>query len=235
MFFQTLQYILIPALLGAQILLTIILHKGDICPGQRGRIHKWLPVLILGWCLIAGVGMTYAMVFAINLIPAIAIAGFYFSVKTSKTRDKGPLIIMALANGFAAASFVNLALGSGSFTQLFFALIGPFLFGALLTHLLLTLARTRLQAFHRLLPISGIISGIVMVVILLCQTLSIHEIFLDRMAVKLGIGLGLMLLSLGLWNFHLFNKQAAKWQFLVPASIIMAISGYYQFQLFFVM
>ena len=185
MFFQTLQYILIPALLGAQILLTIILHKGDICPGQRGRIHKWLPVLILGWCLIAGVGMTYAMFFAINLIPAIAIAGFYF--------------------------------------------------GALLTHLLLTLARTRLQAFHRLLPISGIISGIVMVVILLCQTLSIHEIFLDRMAVKLGIGLGLMLLSLGLWNFHLFNKQAAKWQFLVPASIIMAISGYYQFQLFFVM
>ncbi len=30
MLFQTMQYILIPALLGAQIILTIILHKGDI-------------------------------------------------------------------------------------------------------------------------------------------------------------------------------------------------------------
>ncbi|GLR75070.1 hypothetical protein [Aliivibrio sifiae] len=235
MFFQTLQYILIPALLGAQILLTIILHKGDICPGQRGRIHKWLPVLILGWCVIAGVGMTYASIFAINFVPAIAIAGFYLSVKTGKTRDKGPLIVMALANGFAAASFVNLALGSGSFTQLFFAVTGPFLFGALLTHLLLTLARTRLQAFHKLLPISGIVSGIVMSVILLCQTLSVHEIFLDKMAVKLGIALGLMLLSIGLWSFHLFKQQAVKWQMLVIASVIMAISGYYQFQLFFVM
>lgn len=234
MFFQTLQYILIPALLGAQILLTIILHKGDICPGQRGRIHKWLPVLIVGWCTIAGVGMTYTSIFAINLVPAIAIGGFYLSVKTSKTRDKGPLIVMALANGFAGAGFVNLALGSGSFTQLFYALVGPFLFGALLAHLLLTLARTRLQAFHKILPISGIISGIIMSVILLCQTLSVHEIFLDRMAIKLGIASGLMLLSTALWSFHLFRQEAVKWQMLVVSSVMMTISGYYQFQLFFV-
>ncbi|MFA1560639.1 hypothetical protein [Aliivibrio fischeri] len=234
MLFQTMQYILIPALLGAQIILTIILHKGDICPGQRGRVHKWLPALILGWCAIAGFGMTYAPIFAMNFIPAIAITGFYLSVKTGKTRDKGPLIVLALANGFAAASFVNLALGSGSFTQLFYALIGPFIFGALFAHLLLTLARTRLQAFHKILPVSGIVSGIVMAVILLCQTLSVHEIFLDRMAVKLAIALGLMLLSIGFWTYHLFKQQAIKWQFLLIANVIMAISGYYQFQLFFV-
>ncbi len=178
MIFQTLQYILIPALLGAQILLTIILRKGEICPGQRGRIHKWLPVLILGWCLIAAIGMTYVSILAINFIPAIAIAIFYLSVKTGKTREKGLLIIMSFANGFAAASFINLALSSGSITQLLFAITAVFLFGSLLAHLILTLARNRLQAFHKLLPVCGILSGIVMSVVLLFQALSIHEIFL---------------------------------------------------------
>jgi hypothetical protein len=55
------------------------------------------------------------------------------------------------------------------------------------------------------------------------------------MAVKLGIALGLMLFSIGLWSFHLFKQQAVKWQMLAVASVVMAISGYYQFQLFFVM
>ena len=44
--FNMIQQLLVtfpPMLFGAQALLTLLLIKGDICPGQRGRLHKMLP------------------------------------------------------------------------------------------------------------------------------------------------------------------------------------------------
>ena len=55
-----------PMLLGAQLILTLILVKGDICPGQRGRIHKMLPAIGVLWLAVASLRIeAFLVVFAI--------------------------------------------------------------------------------------------------------------------------------------------------------------------------
>lgn len=67
-----------PMLLGAQLILTLILVKGDICPGQRGRIHKVLPVLAIMWLAVASLKIEAMMV-------VFAIAYFYSQVQTKNS------------------------------------------------------------------------------------------------------------------------------------------------------
>ena len=83
-----------PMLLGAQLILTLILVKGDICPGQRGRIHKMLPAIGVLWLAVASLRIeAFLIVFAIFY--------FYSQVQTKKTRDSGPIWVMYLACGLA--------------------------------------------------------------------------------------------------------------------------------------
>ena len=83
-----------PMLLGAQLILTLILVKGDICPGQRGRIHKILPAIGVLWLAVASLRIeAFLIVFAIFY--------FYSQVQTKKTRDSGPIWVMYLACGLA--------------------------------------------------------------------------------------------------------------------------------------
>ncbi|GAL20357.1 hypothetical protein JCM19235_4557 [Vibrio maritimus] len=74
--------LLAPALAVAMLVLTLILAKGDICPGQRGRIHKLLPAIGILWLAIASLKVeAFLVVFAIFY--------FYSKVQTGKTRQQG--------------------------------------------------------------------------------------------------------------------------------------------------
>ncbi len=90
-------------LLGAQIILTLVLVKGEICPGQRGRIHKVLPAIGVLWLAVASVKIEAFMIVA-------AIFYFYSQVQTKKTRDEGPLWVLYLANGLSIA-YVAILMG----------------------------------------------------------------------------------------------------------------------------
>ncbi|MDM7484535.1 MAG: hypothetical protein P3W98_005180, partial [Vibrio metschnikovii] len=72
--------VMAPMLLGAQVLLTLVLVKGDICPGQRGRIHKVLPVLAILWVAVASLKVEAFLV-------VFALLYFYSQVQTKKTRQ----------------------------------------------------------------------------------------------------------------------------------------------------
>ena len=137
---QQLLTVFAPMLLGAQLILTLILVKGDICPGQRGRIHKVLPPIAIMWLAVASLRIEAMMI-------VFAIAYFYSQVQTKKTRDQGPIWVMYLANGLALA-YVGIEVGSqASLAGGLGVLVLISLLGALLAHLLLTIARTRLQGF----------------------------------------------------------------------------------------
>ncbi|GAL25633.1 hypothetical protein JCM19239_574 [Vibrio variabilis] len=61
--------LLAPALAVAMLVLTLILAKGDICPGQRGRIHKLLPAVGILWLAIASLKVeAFLVVFAIFIL-----------------------------------------------------------------------------------------------------------------------------------------------------------------------
>lgn len=90
-------------LLGAQIILTMILVKGDICPGQRGRLHKVLPSIGVLWLAVASIKIeAFLVVFAIFY--------FYSRVQTTKTRNEGPLWVLYLVNGLSLA-YVGILIG----------------------------------------------------------------------------------------------------------------------------
>ncbi|MCW8329702.1 hypothetical protein MD588_12870 [Photobacterium sp. SDRW27] len=215
---------LIPALLGAQLILTLVLTKGEICPGQRGRVHKTLPVILVGWVLAISSH-------PVSLLPLLTLGYFTFKVKTGKTRDAGPLPVLYAANLFAALSWLML-LPTMSYPQMGLSLMAVALFGASLAHLLLTQARTRLQAFHRLLPFTGFASAIISVLLMLWLLTGMEESTVQAMTTDVVGALVLLVMSLLVWAGHiLLTKKVNRWQ-LLAASLLLVASGGMQLALF---
>ncbi|MGF1736263.1 hypothetical protein [Photobacterium satsumensis] len=205
---------LIPALLGAQLVLTLVLTKGEICPGQRGRVHKTLPVLLLGWLVVA-LFQPYAF------LPLGALGYFTLKVKTGKTRDAGPLNVFYVANVLAFFVWFSMLL-TLTLPVAVMSLVSVALFGSLLAHLLLTQARTRLQAFHRLLPFAGFISAMVSVLCLLWLAYQFDESQLASLTTNVVASLVLLVAGLLVWSMHLLTgKTVNRWQLVIAAGILM--------------
>ncbi|ERB67052.1 hypothetical protein G3U99_14740 [Vibrio coralliilyticus OCN008] len=211
-----------PMLLGAQLILTLILVKGDICPGQRGRIHKVLPVLAIMWLAVASLKIEAMMV-------VFAIAYFYSQVQTKKTRVQGPLWVMYLANGLALA---YVAIGIGEQPDLAASLnvfVQIILLGALFAHLLLTVARTRLQAFHRILPVTGVISAMLMSLSILLKAFGLEEVALTQATQPLLVGFALLITSVLIWCWHIIvSKTVNKIQLAVALLTLVSATTFNQ-------
>lgn len=211
-----------PMLLGAQLILTLILVKGDICPGQRGRIHKVLPVLAIMWLAVASLKIEAMMV-------VFAIAYFYSQVQTKKTRVQGPLWVMYLANGLALAYVAigigeqpDLAAGINVFVQII-------LLGALFAHLLLTVARTRLQAFHRILPVTGVVSAMLMSLAILLKAIGLEEVALTQATQPLLVRFALLVTSVLIWCWHIIaSKTVNKIQLAVALLTLVSATTFNQ-------
>ncbi|MYM60514.1 hypothetical protein GTG28_14880 [Vibrio sp. OCN044] len=214
---QQLLSLLAPMLLGAQLLLTLILVKGDLCPGQRGRIHKVLPVVALLWLAVASLKIE-----AIMLV--FSILYFYSQVQTKKTRVQGPLWVMYLANGLAFA-YVGIVISEQpSIAGSALRAVEIFLLGALFSHLLLTIAKTRLQAFHRILPVTGIVSAMLLSIVVLAKSAQIDPNLLAEHTNMLLSGFALMITAVLIWCWHiLLSKTVHKIQLWV-AFITMLVS-----------
>ena len=217
---QQLLAVLSPMLLGAQLILTLILVKGDLCPGQRGRIHKMLPTIALLWLAVSSLRIEAMMI-------VFAIAYFYSQVQTKKTRVQGPMWVMYLANGLALA-YVAIDIGNQpSLAASLTTLVAIFLLGALLAHLLLTIARTRLQAFHRILPVIGIVAGMLMSLTILLQAYTMDPQTLTQVTEPLLVGLAMLIASIIIWCWHLLTiKPVNKLQLgCALALLLLAVSS----------
>ncbi|NMR77740.1 hypothetical protein, partial [Vibrio alginolyticus] len=144
------------------------LIKGDICPGQRGRLHKMLPAIGVLWLAVASLRIEAFMV-------VFAIFYFYSQVQTKKTREKGPLWALHLANGLAFAYVSIQVFEQPNWPASAAMAVMIFFLGASFSQLLLTIARSRLQAFHRILPVTGIVSGMLLVLATLFSSYQLDE------------------------------------------------------------
>ncbi|WP_159738398.1 hypothetical protein [Vibrio atypicus] len=197
---QQLLAVCAPMLLGAQLILTLILIKGDICPGQRGRIHKVLPTIAVLWLAVASLKIEAMMV-------VFAIAYFYSKVQTKKTRDQGPMWVLYLANGLALSYAAILVGEQTSLAASLNIVVQIPLLGALFAHLLLTIARTRLQAFHRILPVAGVVSAMLMALVILLKAMSIDEQTLMAAIQPLLVGFALMISGIIVWCWHMLASR----------------------------
>ncbi|MCW8345013.1 hypothetical protein MD535_03085 [Vibrio sp. ZSDZ65] len=193
--------LLAPSITVTLLILTLILAKGDICPGQRGRIHKLLPAIGLLWLAIASIKIeAFLVVFAIFY--------FYSKVKTGKTRDKGPFWVIHLANGFGLAFSGILISSQATLGQGAALLSSGLLLGSAFAHLLLIIARSRLQAFHRILPMFGVILTMVFVLIFLINAYHWPEDIAQRYLVELLMSFLMLLIGIVFWIWHLVRHTA---------------------------
>ncbi len=203
-------------LLGVQIILTLVLVKGEICPGQRGRVHKLLPTLAVLWLAVASIKIQAFMVSA-------ALMYFFSQVQTKKTRDQGPLWVIYLANGLALA-YVAIAIGEQSSlaagANVFMQII---LLGACFAQLLLVVARSRLQAFQRILPVTGVVAAMLTSITLLMKVYGLPEAQLETLLVPLFTTLGVMIVGVVVWCWHMFrSKAASKLQMAIALLLLLA-------------
>jgi len=212
---QQLLAVFAPMLLGAQLILTLILVKGDICPGQRGRIHKVLPTLAILWLAVSSLRIEAMMV-------VFAIGYFYTQVQTKKTREKGPIWVMYLANGLALAYVGIEVTTQTSLAASLSLLVQVFLLGAMLAHLLLTVARTRLQAFHRILPVTGVVAAMLMSLAILLKALGLPADTLTAITQPLLVGFALLIAAVVIWCWHMLtSKEINKMQLAIAFAFLL--------------
>ncbi|CAM2826561.1 hypothetical protein QTO01_16745 [Vibrio mytili] len=205
-----------PMLFGAQALLTLLLIKGDICPGQRGRLHKMLPAIGVMWLAVASIRIEAFMV-------VFAIFYFYSQVQTKKTREKGPLWVLHLANGLAFAYVVIQVFEQASWPASAAIALMVFFLGASFSQLLLTIARSRLQAFHRILPVTGILSGMLIAIAMLFSSYQLDETLLNEATQPILLSLAMLIASIVVWCWHIFTQKAPeKVQLTVALILAMA-------------
>ncbi|MDP2532488.1 hypothetical protein Q8W16_10415 [Photobacterium damselae subsp. piscicida] len=161
-----------------------------------------------------------------------SVSFFTVKVKTGKTRDAVPIKALYGADVLVAFCWL-LLLSSMTLAQTGLSLVSIVLFGALVGHLLLTQARTRLQAFHKILPFAGFVSGILAVLCLCAHMMTLSEQQVSQLTGSFIAALVLLVAGLLVWVGHiLLHKTVNKWQLLVALALLI-LSGAVQLNLFY--
>ncbi|WP_413111602.1 hypothetical protein [Thaumasiovibrio sp. DFM-14] len=201
-----------PMALGALAVICLCLYKGEICPGQRGRLHKWLPLIC--------VPLAFSAVHTLTaLIPLGLLIGFCLQVKTGKTRNEGPRTWL-LASLVTGAVIWLFEVKSMPLSLAFISLFSFPLMGCALAHFILVSAKSRLQAFHRILPVTGVIATMLMLIALLgyWSSLSDTQLIVSNVLVSLVT----LIFAALIWVFHVFRATAPnRWQLLSVMSLLL--------------
>ncbi len=207
-----------PMMLGAVLVLTIVMIKGEICPGQRGRIHKVLPVIAAGWLLS---GLLYPYM----LLPALMLLYYYSRVRKGKARESGAISFLITLDALAAGGLIFQLVQTESLLAATALLILSLLLGAALAHLLLIVAKVRLQAFHRLLPAIGIVSAMLLSICMVPYAYGLSEHQLTSVMNPVLFSFALLVMSILVWIWHIVRSTVPTRQQLGMTLILVLASG----------
>ena len=146
--------------LVAQLISLLVFYKGEICPGQRGRLIKVNLAFALYW----GVWLVMSLLpnhhyTLANVMSVCGLSVVYFIWKQPKAEKlrNSFLLMAALVAGLGVLSYLMLfsVLPLAAFAE--YNPIAPILTGVILANLTLVIARSRLQGFIALLPLAMIV------------------------------------------------------------------------------
>ncbi|SIN82225.1 hypothetical protein [Salinivibrio sp. ES.052] len=189
---------LVSAVLGAQILLSLALLKGDICPGQRGRFHHafWVPTF--SWLILVPSSF-------LAILPFLFLGIFAFRSKTGKTRRSGPIPLLHVANLLGFVAWITI-LSTYNGWMVALGVLQLILLGASLGHCLLVRARSRLQAFDRLLPLVSVLALMGLMVLTGGIAAVNQATAMSLNAIVAGAGFGLLGVAALTW--HLLKQTS---------------------------
>ena len=215
-FIESLQFAekLIPHLafgvLIAQLLCLVAFIKGEICPGQRGRLIKANACFALYWFVWLAMSLAsshhYVMTDIVSLCGLSAVYAVWKQPKDEVVR-RGFLLMASLVSGFGVIAYLMIFFGNPTPNFMQYNPLAQALMGVLLANLCLSVSRNRLQGFIALLPLLMIlllaINAFAVLIFILYQGTS-AVVFSNVFAY--GIYFVLHLVMAGILLLHSVNK-----------------------------
>ena len=99
-----------------------------------------------------------------------------------------------------------------------------FFLGAAFAQLLLVIARSRLQAFHRILPVTGVVSGMLLVVMALFSAYQLDEATLNSVTQHILASLAMLIMVIVVWCWHIFTHKAPN-KVQLAAALLLALAS----------
>ena len=140
----------------AQLLCLVAFIKGEICPGQRGRLIKANACFALYWFVWLGMSLSsphhYVMTDIVSLCGLSAVYAVWKQPKDDVAR-RGFLLMASLVSGFGVIAYLMIFFGNPTPNFMQYNPLAQALMGVLLANLCLSVSRNRLQGFIALLPL----------------------------------------------------------------------------------
>jgi hypothetical protein len=200
----------------AFLVLMLVLHKGELCPGQTGRIQRQLSTLV-SFITLAGLSgiESQQATWLLGLVFASALIGWVLTYKINKLKHKRSLNLnywWLMGTPLLLASVVVLLQHSISIFS-FMAC------AAAIAHWLMVKAKHRLTSFDKLLPFAGLAAAMCSLVAV-CVYLVLNQTLLEQGdTVKHFVVMSsLLLLATLLWLFPQLKKTAP------PAPLLLAVA-----------
>ena len=142
----------------AQLISLLVFYRGEICPGQRGRLIKVNLTFAIYWAVWLLISLLHNHTLT-NVMSVCGLSVVYFIWKQPKTEKicNSFLLMAALIAGLGCLSYlmIFIVLPASAFAE--YNPFAPILAGVILANLALVIARNRLQGFIALLPLAMII------------------------------------------------------------------------------
>lgn len=147
------------AMFTAQLGALLVFYKGEICPGQRGRLVKSNLYLALYWSAWLGISLFYPASTLIKVMSLCGLSATYVVWKQPREeKTRHSFLLMATLVSFLGIMSQLVGLNALDFNKLpLYNPISQLIAGVLLMHLMLVIARSRLQGLIALLPLAVIV------------------------------------------------------------------------------
>ncbi|CAH0533738.1 hypothetical protein VST7929_01613 [Vibrio stylophorae] len=202
------------ALIGATVLSGVVLSRGQICPGQRRRLLKEMVILLGGYALTALLDPW--------LLLALIPMGIYLLWRHKGwKKNHDPLWLLALTAAAAAAWLMQFA-WQFSPAALVFSVLACAVMGSSLMHVMLLQAKSRLQAFYRILPVAGIISAMPLCLTVAYAMLSMTQAQQQMIMATFITGFVMLVIGLVAWSVSFWRlKEMPKWLLLSSHVVLL--------------
>lgn len=182
------------------IVMTLVLWKGQICPGQRRRLMRQGKGLTLLWIITLVCG-TVSLENSV-LILMVAVAGITFEYSRHQpVRARSALLTSGLASALAMMTALLVL------PLKVVLLISMLTSGAAIAQLLMISARCRLQAFYRILPATGFIGILIACGEAVRTALSDKLISVEYVQYATSGALLMLVAAFVIWVWPAFHKE----------------------------
>jgi hypothetical protein len=208
----------------ALVIICLLLKKGQLCPGQRSRFQG---ELITVWTILfvaLMMGVESAIAGWILIVGALGSAyGVLLSIWQGKLPGKRSIPDKAIYFSLVPLSIFGFGVLCSQPSA--FAVLPMIITGTVLAHLLLVKAKSRLQAFNKILPFVGVAAVLVSLIVVMIMLASGSEVNLTNEQLNDFMWfIGILVAGIALWLLPALSTNPQSHTLLGIATLLILVS-----------